>query len=76
MRRNRAHWGREGRPSSTALAMGPVQRMNLVDIQRCRDAAARDISVGALGPKRANALFRQLGQRVREIRRLSASLAQ
>jgi len=56
--------------------MGPVQRMNLVDIQRCRDAAARDISVGALGPKRANALFRQLGQRVREIRRLSASLAQ
>ena len=69
MRKNQTHLGREVRPSSTALAMGPVHRMNLVDVQRCRDAAARDILVGALTPKRANALFRQLGQRVREIRR-------
>ena len=69
MRRNRTLGGAGDRLSSTAIAMGPVHLMNLVDIQRCRDAASRDILVGALSPKGANALFRQLRQRVREIRR-------
>lgn len=65
----REHAGRDERPRSKALAMGPVDLMNLVDILRCRQAAASDLSIGALSPKHANALFRQLGQRVREIRR-------
>jgi len=74
MRKHQVERGifRRDRSSSTALAMGRVDRMNLVDIQRCRWAIELDVSNGAMSRKTANKLWRRLGERVREIKGGSA----
>jgi hypothetical protein len=60
------------KPVSKALAMGDVAHLSLDQVRECRLAAMFDVSVGALSPRTANALSRQLGERIRAIKRETA----